>query len=101
MGRKIDAEELKRCGFVNKIIPAGVDSVPFSTHVITELKERFGDVVNTSSLLGIKALMRRPERDIIATQNVAEAIEGLDQLTTGKVDEQMRMLREGEKRHKL
>lgn len=123
-GRRIQAEELLKCGFVNKIIvPApqapdegdamayfalGIDPKPtdknkvsFLSSVLKELDEWLGDHLNPSSLLGIKDLIQRPERDIIEAQNVREIFAGVDRLASGVVDREMAKVLNGQKRHKL
>ena len=101
MGRKIPAKDLLRVGFVNKIIPvAGGEDEKFLDAVMVELEERLGQGLVDSSLLEIKALLQRPERDVVQLQNVAEVFAGWERLCSGVVDEQIR--RFGDKRrHRL
>ncbi|KAJ9608800.1 dodecenoyl-CoA isomerase [Cladophialophora chaetospira] len=102
MGRKISSQELVRCGFANKIIDvAEGDDVMFLDLVMKELDKKLGSHLNAESLLQIKDLIRRPERDTLAMQNVAEVFAGWKRLTSGLVDEEMRKMRTGKKRHKL
>lgn len=123
-GRRIQAEELLKCGFVNKIIhptpptpndgdmmsllSLGIDPPPndknkvsFLSSVMKELDEWLGDHLNPSSLLGIKDLIQRPEREIIEAQNVREIFAGVDRLASGVVDREMAKILSGQKRHKL
>ena len=102
MGRKITAAELVRCGFANKILDIDDgDSEKFLEKVMGEVEEWLGDHVVSSSVLGIKALLRRPEQDVIDRQNVAEVFAGWERLTSGVVDQEMKKIHSGAKRHKL
>ena len=102
MGRRISAHELVRCGFVNKILDiCEGDDAKFLDLVMQELEDKLGDHLNAERVIQIKALIRRPERDILAVQNVAEVFAGWKRLTSGVVDLEMRSLQSGEKRHKL
>ena len=49
----------------------------------------------------IKELIRKPERDILDAQNVAEAFGGLDRFLSGVPQEEFRKIGSGEKKHKL
>ncbi|KIX07899.1 uncharacterized protein Z518_02553 [Rhinocladiella mackenziei CBS 650.93] len=102
MGRKISAAELVGCGFATKIINIEEGDDPKFLHlVMNELGERFGDHLNHECLLQIKALRQKPQRDVLALQNVAEVFAGWERLTSGAVEKEMGKIRSGEKRHKL
>ncbi len=106
MSKRISVEELVQVNFVNKIIspqpkPKGEEDDGFLEQVLKEVEERLGDHLSSESLLQVKALIRRPERDIIEAQNVAEVLAGLERLASGVPQEELRKLTSGEKRHKL
>ncbi|KZF21356.1 ClpP/crotonase [Xylona heveae TC161] len=102
MSKRIDSQELLRAGFVNKIfdVKEGQSDI-FLELVIKEMEERLGDHLNNESLIRIKALIRRPEREIIERQNALEVFGGLERFIEGIPQEEFRRIRSGEKRHKL
>lgn len=105
MGKRISCEELVATGFVNKVFrpPSGRedDSDGFLALVLAEIEERFGPHLNRSSLLNMKELIRRPDRDVLERQNVAEVFEGLERFLAGTPQEEFRKLATGQKKHKL
>ncbi|KAI9880367.1 MAG: hypothetical protein M1830_003684 [Pleopsidium flavum] len=102
MSKKITAEEMLHVGFVNKIIQTGKDEQEkFLQEVLKEVNDRLGDHLNSDSLVKIKALIKKPERDIMDTQLVAEVFGGLERFSAGVPQEEFRKLASGEKRHKL
>ena len=105
MSKRITAEELLQVGFVNKIFTEcgkgkGEDE-KFRTLVMREIDDRLGDHLNGESLIKIKALIRRPERDLLDAQGVAEVFGGLERFSKGIPQEEFRKIASGEKRHKL
>jgi peroxisomal 3,2-trans-enoyl-CoA isomerase len=66
-----------------------------------EIEERLGEHLIGSSLIGIKALIRKPERDLLDAQGVAEVFGGLERFNKGIPQEEFRKIASGEKRHKL
>jgi peroxisomal 3,2-trans-enoyl-CoA isomerase len=103
MSKRISAEELLQVGFVNKIFTEcgkGEDE-KFRELVLEEVEERLGEHLIGSSLLGIKALIRKPERDLLDAQGVAEVFGGLERFNKGIPQEEFRKIASGEKRHKL
>lgn len=103
MSRRIPADELERCGFVNKIfadVKPG-ESDKFRALVLKEVDERMGEHLVGSSLLGIKKLIRRPEIGPLNAQNVEEVFAGLERFMSGVPQEEFRKLASKEKRHKL
>jgi len=102
MSKKITAEELLATGFVNKIFDCrkGEDE-KFLKLVMTEIDDRLGPHLIGDSLTKIKALIRKPLRDQLDAQGVAEVFGGLERFTSGVPQEQFRKLASGEKRHKL
>ncbi|KAE8372825.1 ClpP/crotonase-like domain-containing protein [Aspergillus bertholletiae] len=105
MSKKITCEELVATGFVNKVIsaPSGKkdDSDGFLEKVLEEVEDRLGTHLSQSSLLGIKELIRRPEREILDRQNYLEVFAGLQRFLKGIPQEEFRRLASGEKKHKL
>ena len=83
MSRRIGSQELERCGFVNAIFDEG-DDAKFRARVLHEVDERLGDHLNGDSLIGIKKLLRKPEMDIMHTQNVHEVFAGLERFLTAR-----------------
>jgi peroxisomal 3,2-trans-enoyl-CoA isomerase len=105
MSKRIPCDELVAAGFVNKVIsaPSGnkEDSEGFLKKVLEEVEDRLGPHLNQTSLLGIKELVRRPERELLDRQNGYEAFAGLERFMAGYPQEEFRKLASGEKKHKL
>ncbi|OQE19228.1 hypothetical protein PENFLA_c019G03556 [Penicillium flavigenum] len=105
MSKRISCEELVSTGFVNKVITPESgkkeDSDGFLKKVLEEVDDRLGTHLNQSSLLKIKELVRRPERELLDRQNGLEAFMGLERFMKGTPKEEFRRLASGEKRHKL
>lgn len=105
MSKRITCDELVATGFVNKVVtaPSGSkeDSAGFLKNVLAEVEDRLGTHLNQSSLLKIKELVRRPEREILDRQNGIEAFMGLERFLMGVPQEEFRKLATGEKKHKL
>lgn len=84
MSKRITAEEMLQVGFINKIFDLGKDEQnKFLEEVLKYIDERLGEHLNSESLLKVKALIRKPERDIMDTQNAAEVFRGLERLAAG------------------
>jgi peroxisomal 3,2-trans-enoyl-CoA isomerase len=102
MSKRIPSEELLQVGFVNKILDCGKgEDEKFLNLVLEEIDNRLGEHLIGSSLIKIKELIRRPERDIMDAQGVAEVIGGLERFKAGIPQEEFRKIGSGEKRHKL
>lgn len=105
MGKRITCDELVNTGFVNKVIepPSGKsdDSEGFLKKVLEEVDERMGTHLNQSSMIKIKELIRRPERELLDRQNGLEAFMGLERFLSGVPQQEFKRLASGEKRHKL
>ncbi|KAJ5822745.1 hypothetical protein N7447_005085 [Penicillium robsamsonii] len=105
MSKRITCDELVSTGFVNKVIEPESgkkdDSDGFLKKVLEEVDDRLGTHLNQSSLLKIKELVRRPERELLDRQNGIEAYMGLERFMKGIPQEEFRRLASGEKRHKL
>ena len=103
MSKRISAEEMLAAGFINKIIDVGGKSKDdlFRAEVMKEILDRLGDHLNNDSLLGVKELVRKPDRDILEKQNVSEVFAGLERFVSGAPQEEFRKIASGEKKHKL
>lgn len=102
MSKRITSEEMLATGFVNKIFETGRDEQEkFLGEVMKEVKDRLGDHLNSESLIRVKALIRKPERDLLDAQNIAEVFGGLERFVEGIPQEEFRKISSGEKRHKL
>ncbi|KGO68176.1 Crotonase, core [Penicillium italicum] len=105
MSKRITCDELVSAGFVNKVITPESgkkeDSDGFLKKVLEEVDDRLGTHLNQTSLLKIKELVRRPERELLDRQNGIEAFEGLERFLKGIPQEEFRKLASGEKKHKL
>ncbi|PSR94408.1 enoyl-CoA hydratase/isomerase [Coniella lustricola] len=104
MSKRIPAAELKEAGFVNAVFDTGSDKgddEKFRQLVLNEVHERLGDHLDGDSLIGIKKLIRQPERDIMDVQNTKEVFDGLERFVAGVPQREFSRLASGEKRHKL
>ena len=102
MSKRITSQELLDTGFVNKVFDTPKDdSDKFLQLVLKEIDERLGAHLNSDSLLKVKALIRKPERAALDTQNVAEVLGGLERFSQGIPQEEFRKIASGEKKHKL
>ncbi len=102
MGKKMTAQELLQVGFVNKIFDTPpMESDGFLARVLEEVEEWLGDHVNGESMIRVKALIRRPERDLLDGQTVAEVMGGWDRMASGIPMEEFRKVAMGERKHKL
>ena len=102
MSKRIGAEELLQTGFVNKVFDTGKDEHErFFAEVMKEVRERLGSHLSSESLVKVKELIRRPERQGLDAQNVAEVLGGLERFAAGVPQEEFRKIASGEKRHKL
>jgi len=103
MSKRLVADELVQCGFVNKIFDVGDknDSDGFLKEVLKEVDERLGDHLNNDSMVKVKALIRAPERKQLDAQGVSEVFGGLERFMSGVPQEEFRKIASGEKKHKL
>ena len=103
MSKRISAGELVATGFVNKVfegVQKGEDE-KFKGLVLGEIEERLGGHLVGESLLGIKKLIRKPEREVLDRQNVAEVFAGLERFVSGVPQGEFLKIATGQKRHKL
>lgn len=102
MSKRIPAEDLERCGFVNAVFNMEEgDDASFRKQVMDEVIARLGDHLVGESLIGIKKLIRKPDLDLMNQQNVLEVFAGLEQFMSGVPQEQFKKIARGEMRHKL
>jgi Delta3-Delta2-enoyl-CoA isomerase len=102
MSKRIPSDELLASGFVNKIFDcAPGEDAKFLDLVYAEIDARLGEHLNGDSLIRIKALIRKPEKDTLDAQGVAEVFGGLERFVKGIPQEEFRKIASGEKRHKL
>jgi peroxisomal 3,2-trans-enoyl-CoA isomerase len=102
MSKRITAEELLQVGFVNKIFDCkkGEDE-KFRELVFQEIEDKLGSHLVSDSLTKIKALIRKPEREILDAQGVAEVFGGLERFMAGIPQGEFRKIASGQKKHKL
>lgn len=102
MGKRVTAEELLQVGFINKIFDCkeGEDE-KFCSLVFQEIEERFGSHLVNDSLTKIKALIRKPDMNVMDAQGVAEVFGGLERFMSGIPQEQFKKFATKEKSHKL
>ncbi len=102
MSKRITASELLQVGFVNKIFEVGKgEDEKFTKLVFEEIEERLGEHLIGDSLTKIKALIRKPERDLLDAQGVAEVFGGLERFSQGIPQGEFAKIASGQKRHKL
>ena len=106
MSKRITSEEMLQVGFINKIFDVGGKDAQekqekFLAAVLEEVRERLGEHLNSESLIRVKAIIRKPEREMMDGQTVAEVMGGLERFAAGVPQEEFRKIASGEKRHKL
>ncbi|KAL1960039.1 hypothetical protein VTO42DRAFT_211 [Malbranchea cinnamomea] len=105
MSKRIPIEDLVSTGYVNKVFkPASGrpdDSEGFLKLVLEEIEERMGTHLNQDSMLKIKSLIRRPEREILDKQNTYEVFMGMQRFLSGIPQQEFMKIATGQKKHKL
>ncbi|KAF2167602.1 hypothetical protein M409DRAFT_66091 [Zasmidium cellare ATCC 36951] len=106
MSRRIPAEELLACGFLNGIFPAnrdGSDSEAFRTTVMNKVCREQLDESNLSSwsMLRIKELMGRTENHLLDGHVLNEVLGGVDALSSGVPQKEFAKMKKKQKQHKL
>ncbi|GAB7341282.1 hypothetical protein MBLNU457_7554t1 [Dothideomycetes sp. NU457] len=96
MSKRIPADELLVCGYVNKIIEGD-----FLNQVLKEVDDRLGSHLIGSSLIKIKELIAAPMRREIDAMLVKELFFGLERTAAGIPQWEFAKIKRGEKRHKL
>lgn len=97
MSKRLTCEELVHCGYVNKVFPAE----NFLDSVLKEVDDRMGPHLVPDSLTKIKALIRKPYKDVLDAQGVAEVYGGIEVFMKGIPQEEFRKIASKEKKHKL
>lgn len=100
MSRRVGVQDLVRVGFVNKVFDVEGEE-GFERAVMGEVEERLGGHLVGESLLGIKELIRGPERERMEVAGVKEVLAGLERFVSGVPQEEFAKVRDGRKRHKL
>ena len=102
MSKRITCDELVQCGFINKVFQTKPEQQElFLEQVLKEVEDRLGSHLVPDSLTKIKALIQKPERDLLDAQGLAEAFAGLERFMAGIPQEEFRKIASGEKKHKL
>jgi peroxisomal 3,2-trans-enoyl-CoA isomerase len=100
LSKRISAQELFHCGFINKLFPQQPDA-SFRASVLAYIQDRFGDHLNNDSLLGVKRLIRQSDREILDRHNRQEVFAGLERFVEGVPQKEFAKIASGQKRHKL
>lgn len=102
LSKRITCDELVQCGFVNKVFDTKPnEQQKFLDLVLKEVEDRMGDHLVSDSMTKIKALIRKPDREALDAQGVAEVFGGLERFMSGVPQEEFRKIASGEKKHKL
>lgn len=102
MSKRITSQELVQCGFVNQIFDTKPnEQEKFLGLVLKEVDDKLGDHLVSDSLTKIKALIRKPEREIMDAQGVAEVFGGLERFLSGVPQAEFSKIASGAKKHKL
>ena len=102
MSKRLTCEELVQCGYINKVLDTKpTEQEKFLELVLDEVHQRLGPHLVPDSLTKMKALIRKPYKDMIDAQGVAEVYGGLDVFSKGIPQEEFRKIAAKEKRHKL
>ncbi|KAI0165819.1 ClpP/crotonase [Xylariaceae sp. FL1272] len=102
MSKRIPIDDLVSTGYVNKVFQCEKgDDKTFMKQVLAEVDDRLGEHLVGDSLTGIKALIRKPERDTLDKQNVEEVFAGLGRFMSGVPQEEFMKIATGKKKHKL
>ena len=102
MSKRLTCEELVQCGYINKVFDTKPDEQEkFLDLVLKEVDDRLGPHLVPESLTKIKALIRKPYKDVLDAQGVAEVYGAVDSFMKGIPQEEFRKIANREKRHKL
>lgn len=105
MSKRIPIDDLVSTGYVNKVLKADSgrrdDSDGFLKAVLEEVDERLGLHLNQDSMVKIKSLIRRPEREILDKQNTHEVFMGMQRFLDGIPQQEFMKIASGQKKHKL
>jgi peroxisomal 3,2-trans-enoyl-CoA isomerase len=102
ISRRLPAEDLKMCGFINKIFDCGKgEDERFGELVLDHVRDIMGDHLVASSLIETKAIVAASMRREIDSSMVAELFGGLKRTALGIPQKEFEKIRTGAKRHKL
>ena len=102
MSKRLSCEELVQCGYINKVFDTKpTEQEKFLELVLKEVDDRLGAHLVPSSLIRIKELIRKPYKEVIDGQGVAEVYGGIGVFMQGIPQEEFRKIASKEKRHKL
>lgn len=102
MSKRITSAEMLAVGFVNEVVRTGRDEQErFLDEVLKIVGERLGAHLNGDSLVKMKAMIRKPQREMMGGQTVLEVMGGLERFVEGVPQEEFRKIASGEKKHKL
>ena len=74
MSKRITSDELVKCGFVNEVFDTKPnEQEKFLELVLKEVDNRLGEHLVSDSMTKIKALIRKPENDIMDAQGVSSS----------------------------
>jgi peroxisomal 3,2-trans-enoyl-CoA isomerase len=99
LAKRLTSKELLETGFVNKIFDCAPED--FRRVILQEVKERFHDGLNASSMLQIKKMIRQRSRRELDAQNVDEVFGALERNVQGIPQKEFEKMRKGLKKHKL
>ncbi|KAF8427391.1 ClpP/crotonase-like domain-containing protein [Tirmania nivea] len=99
LSKRLPAEDLLSCGFLNKIYR---DCPDFHQAVLEDVRREFLERgLNRESMLLVKKLVRGAWEEKLEGINVKEAFIGMERLLSGAPHEEFRLMAKGEKKHKL
>ncbi|KAL8933712.1 MAG: hypothetical protein Q9211_005629 [Gyalolechia sp. 1 TL-2023] len=102
MSKKITADEMLATGFVNKVFPVRKgEEDKFLPEVMKEVTERLGDHLNSDSLIKVKEMIRKPDKERMDAMTITEVLGGLERFASGVPQEEFRKIASGQKKHKL
>lgn len=97
LSRRIPADELVACGFVNKLFAAE----GFHAAVRAYIDDVFGEHLNHDSMIQIKKLIRESWITEMEAANVREAVGGVARFAAGIPQNEFGRIVSGQKKHKL
>lgn len=105
LSKRLSAQELLACGFLNRVYPAPADqgdAGEFISAVVADVRSEFLERgLNRESMLLVKRLVRRAWEGQLAEANVREAFEGMERFLVGAPQKEFAAVARGEKKHKL
>lgn len=74
MSKCIQCDDLVRCGFINEVFDTGKDVDKFLEKVLAVVDSSLTKKINAFSMLEVKALMRKADLPLLASQTVEETV---------------------------